>query len=304
MWRLVAHASYRFNGIHQTASADTVLGSGQLPQGFDLEAWHSVKLSMNGSNICGAIDGKTMICTDSYDSFDHGLAGLGSGWNVAWYRNVSIVPLGAVPPAGAAVTLVDTNTGITTLNGTDSAQWLGVKVRVSVPGVLTAVARFRSTGSVGHHNVSLFKLDSEGQTTAVMASAVVSMTGSVLDSFGFLWTRLGIPVPLQPGEYVLASEEYPMGDPFYVKGADGPCAGNSDGHDGSSPWLLPLLGDTIALLGAARSVGAGGLYGSKGTDLAKDWEISTVSDQSQHGYGPVNFAFEAQTTNVGYESVE
>ena len=85
-----------------------------------------------------------------------------------------------------------------------------------------------------------------------------------------------------------------MGDPFYVQGGEGPCASNSDGHDGGSPWLLPLLGDTVALLGAARSVGARGQYGGNGTSLAKDWEISMLSDQSQHGYGPVNFAFNIQ----------
>ena len=86
-----------------------------------------------------------------------------------------------------------------------------------------------------------------------------------------------------------------MEDPFYVQGADGPCASNSDGHDGGSPWLLPLLGDKVALLGAARSIGVSDQYGSNGAGLAEDWEISTVSDQSQHGYGPVNFAFEART---------
>ena len=48
----------------------------------------------------------------------------------------------------------------------------------------------------------------------------------------------------------------------------------------------------MALLGAARSVGAGGQYDGNGTGLAKDWEISMASDQSQHGYGPVNFALE------------
>lgn len=295
-WRLVAHPSYRFDGInHSSTAADTVLGSGQFSAQFDLTTWHSVKLRMHGTTIRGVIDGKTMIDTDSHDSFDHGLAGFGSGWNIAWYQNVSIVPLGADSPAGAAMTLVDTNTGITTLNGSDSAQWLGFKIRLSKPGVLTAMARFRSAGSFGHHNVSLFKLDSEGTTTTVMASAVVSMNltnQSVLDSFGFVWSRLRAPVPLQPGDYVLASEEHPMGDPFYVHGAEGPCASNSDGHDGGSPWLLSLLGDTVALLGAARSVGAGGQYGGKGTGLAKDWELSMVSDQSQHGYGPVNFAFE------------
>ena len=304
---LIAHASYRFDGINQTGSTDAaVLGSGQLA-GFDLERWHYVKLSMNGSRISGAIDGKTVIALTDDQSFDHGLAGLGSGWNVAWYQNTSIVPLGSAAPAGAALTLVDTNTGLTRLNrsasGDSESQWLGVKIHLSEPGTLTAVARFRATGSTGLHNVSLFAVDSEtGKTMGVVASAIVSMgasTDSVLDSFGFMWTRLRAPVSLQPGHYVLASEETPMGDPFYVQGVNGPCAGNSDGHDGSSPWLLPLLGDTVALLGAARSIGilTGDLDG-KGTSPAQEWEIATVSDQSQHAYGPVNLAFTREDDNT------
>jgi hypothetical protein len=304
MWRLVAHASYRFDGINQAGSGSTevVLGTGPLTlTGFGSD-WHSIKLSMNGSRISGAIDGKPVIAVDD-QSFDHGLAGIGSGWNVAWFQNTTIVPLGSSAPAGAALTLVDTNTGLTSLNSSSvgserlsESQWLGVKIRIAEQGMLTAVARFRTAGSTQLHNVSVFAVDAQTRTTALVASASVSMatassTNSVLDSFGFMWSQLSVPVALQPGDFVLASVETPMGDPFYVRGVNGPCAGNSDGHDGSAPWMLPLLGETVTLLGAARSVGpTDGHWDGKGTSLGQEWDVATQSDQSQHAYGPVNLA--------------
>ena len=288
MWRLVAHSSFRFNNGNRSVDPQLkVLGSGVFDASFNLSAWHSVKLSMVGSNISVVIDGRSVVETvDS--SFDHGLAGLGSGWNVAWYQNVSIVPLAPAPPAGAAFALVNTNTGIETLNGTET-QWLGIKLRLNAPVTLVSLARFRAAGSKGTHNISLFGVDSQTQTTKLVASAIVHMGSDPLDSGGFIWSTLPSPVSLQPGEYVLAAEEQPGGDPFYVQGKNGPCAGNSDGHDGSSPWLLPL-GDKLSLLGAARSVGKAGGWGGAGTSLGQDWDVSMVSDQSQHGYGPVNLA--------------
>ena len=294
MWRLVAHASYRFTGNGSAdRSGPVVLRSGVFDDSFDLSAWHSVKLSMRGANISAAIDGHTVAqLIDSPLSFDHGLAGLGSGWNVAWYQNVSIVPLAPAPPAGAVFTLVDTNTGIETLTGTEP-QWLGMKLRLAAPAVLVSMARFRAASSQGVHNLSLFAVDSQAQTSRLAASTIVHVgDDSKLDLGGFVWSPpLPSPVSLQPGEYVLASQEQPglRGDPVYVQGANGPCAGNSDGHDGSSPWLLPLLGNaTVSLLGAARSVGKARQWDGAGTSLGLQWDVSEVSDQSQHGYGPLN----------------
>ena len=159
-----------------------------------------------------------------------------------------------------------------------SAEWVGVKVRVNKPTSLTALARFRAANSTAQHNVSLYALPS----SRVVASALVDMSGDTLDRFGFMWETMSTAVELAAGEYVLASEEIPGGDPYYLIAKDGPCVANSDGHDGGSPWVLPLV-DHVSVLGASRSVGGG------------VWNVSSQSDQSQHAYGPVNMALDLST---------
>ena len=95
MWRLIAHPSYRFGSdVSGSAAASTtalVLGSSLLPSSFDVEAWHTLKLTLNGSQIAASIDGNTLIHrADSEAStlFDHGLVGIGSSWNVERSENV------------------------------------------------------------------------------------------------------------------------------------------------------------------------------------------------------------------------
>lgn len=87
----------------------------------------------------------------------------------------------------------------------------GLVSRFNKPTSLTALARFRAANTTAQHNVSLFALPS----SRVVASALVDMSGVILDRFGFMWETMSAVVELATGEYVLASEEISGGDPYY-----------------------------------------------------------------------------------------
>eukprot|EP01047_Picozoa_sp_COSAG01_P063423 COSAG01_NODE_8218_length_2870_cov_4.446770_2_plen_299_part_00 len=286
---------YRFAGA-QKATGVLVLGSGVLAPSFDIEAWHRLSLALNGSTVSAWLDDQQMANIINDGAFDHGLAGIGSGWNTAYFHNLSIQPIGQQPPSGAALALINTNTGITQLSSANSSSgWFGTKLRLTAAVTLSSLARFRAANSTGRHNVSLFALSNVDTLGNAVASVCVDCSNiqhaskpSLLDRFGFVWSTLSEPVRLKAGAYVLASQEHHMGDPFYFDASDGPCAGNSDGHDGGSAWIS-AVGDAVQVLGAARSVDI--------NSTGSRWAISTAGDQSQHAFGPVNLA----VTAVGAE---
>ena len=92
-WRLIAHKGNRA-GQNRSAGAPPptplVLGSGQLAVSFNVESWHSLTLRLDGVALAASIDNRTVVHVPNDGSFDHGLAGLGSGWNVAWFNKVQI----------------------------------------------------------------------------------------------------------------------------------------------------------------------------------------------------------------------
>jgi hypothetical protein len=279
----VTDEKYRFAGAHQ-AKEVLVLGLGVLPPSFDIEAWHRLSLALNGSTVSAWLDDQQIANINNDGAFDHGLAGVGSGWNTAYFSNLSIQPIGQRPPSGAALVLINTNTGITQLSSANASfGWFGTKLRLTAAVTLSSLARFRAANSTGRHNVSLFALSSVDTLGNAVASVSVDCSNmqnaskpSLLDRFGFMWSSLSEPVRLKAGAYVLASQEHPSGDPFYFDAPDGPCAANSDGHDGGSAWVS-VVGDAVQVLGAARSAGS-------------RWSVSTAGDQSQHAFGPVNLA--------------
>ena len=136
------------------------LSSQRLPAGFDVEDWHNMELSFSGSSISVAIDrGKVWSASVTDDTFDSGMAGIGSGWNEAYYDELRLLTAATGstaaasrqddvgPPEGegeVVLNCISTGIGLTTLNATQGDRWAGVALRVTESVAVTALARFQA----------------------------------------------------------------------------------------------------------------------------------------------------------------
>ncbi len=75
------------SGAWELLAAKTKISGGKVP--FSADAWHHLKLSFLGSKIAVAIDGAQVAQIED-KTFDHGNAGIGSGWHGAQFANVVI----------------------------------------------------------------------------------------------------------------------------------------------------------------------------------------------------------------------
>ena len=57
---------------------------------FDAHRWHKLALTFSGSRITAAIDGIEVRTIKDHTFFEGGMAGLGTGWNIAEFDNFSI----------------------------------------------------------------------------------------------------------------------------------------------------------------------------------------------------------------------
>ena len=249
----------------------------RLPAGFDVQDWHSLELSFSGSKISVAVDGGSAWSTSVTDhTFDSGMAGIGSGWNQAYYDELKVTPAAAIgrqdgPSEGVVLNCISTGIGLTALNETQGDRWAGVALRATQSVKVVALARFQSVGNSQQHNVSLFRLSTGG----LVASGTVDMSNGVPDATGMIWAKLATTVTLTPGEYVVASQEHVGGDKFYGHRPPAPLCGVTNVRNGA-PWVQQTgAHGKIELLGAtSRAVSA---------DEWRPWQVEA-------SWGPVNLA--------------
>jgi hypothetical protein len=111
-------------GSYETTS-DIVLASGTI-SGFDANAWHNLKLSLNGDSIGAYIDNvwKNTVYSNERCS---GMAGLGSGFNYAQFDNISVTGKGKNSKdsiiSGATYVIKNVNSGkvLSPLNGSSAS---------------------------------------------------------------------------------------------------------------------------------------------------------------------------------------
>jgi hypothetical protein len=227
---LIAYPSSALPG-----TALKTLSSQRLPDGFDAKAWHTLALSFEGNRISVALDGEAWAVSLEDDTFDAGLAGIGSGWNTAYYDGLSVVPTAALPPVGVVLSCISTGIALTTLNASQGDRWAGVALAVTQSVQLIGLARFQAVGNRHAHNISVFELS----TGAVVASGLVDMGKGVADSTGMVWSRLSRATVLAPGKYVVAAGEHVGGDMFYGRRPPAPLCGVTNVRQGA-PWCVSL----------------------------------------------------------------
>jgi hypothetical protein len=79
------------SGAWTLKSYKTIIAQGQTV--FSANHWHNLRLSFAGATITGFVDGQ-QICAVHEPTYSAGLAGLGSGWNTAQFRNLRVTPNG------------------------------------------------------------------------------------------------------------------------------------------------------------------------------------------------------------------
>ena len=69
---------------------ENVIATGKLPAASDAaNKWVTLSLAFAGDKITPSVDGKVLkAVTDS--KFKAGMVGLGSGWNTAWFDDLSV----------------------------------------------------------------------------------------------------------------------------------------------------------------------------------------------------------------------
>lgn len=130
------------NGAWQLLAVKKLLAQGQATALGSV--WHRLKLVCQGTTISAYLDGK-QLAREKGNNYINGVAGLATGWNHAWFKNFSIMPLPHAilrnlalnKPATAssqwsnhyAPKFADdgnSNTRWNSANGTSAGQWLAI----------------------------------------------------------------------------------------------------------------------------------------------------------------------------------
>ncbi len=161
-YRVMLHASGRW----QLLAVKKMLAQGRVaPPG---RAWHRLKLVCRGGTISAYFDHKKLASVASGEYFS-GMAGLATGWNIAWFKNFSIRPLPNAVPVNVALNKPavassqwsaayaarfandgKVNTRWNAANGTAAGQWLKVNLggvfrvrRVAIRQFAGRIAQFK-----------------------------------------------------------------------------------------------------------------------------------------------------------------
>lgn len=87
------------DGRWELKSFNNTLKSGTVA--FAADVWHKLAMRFSGSQIVGVVDGVEVVnFTDAVPYFEHGVVGVGTGWNTAAFDNLAVREISGPPSSG------------------------------------------------------------------------------------------------------------------------------------------------------------------------------------------------------------